>query len=279
MLYGRDRFAGLHMLKASTLPALVALLFSACTLSSDPADDPVDDEQLVGPIWRVDSIQTLTETTIVARLYHQMTMQFSKEMEVTGFAPCNDYSGAYVIPEHGHLEISALTVSQDTCIGLNVIEDSFVQSLETITAYTMDDGRLSLYDQDREHVISLSIGLVDQALFEDLLDTAWQADSLDHPEEKVVYADTYPTIQFSNRLRVKGFDACGWYEGIYTIDEMGTIAIDILAITANACARRPDLLAYLFHTAIYEATTYELNAGRFIMQDSDGQYVLYFSGL
>lgn len=257
---------------------LPAILLAALIACSDPTADPVIDEQLVGPIWRVDSIQISTGTAIMSRFYEQLTIQFNMEMEVTGFTPCNEYKGVYSIPEHGSLEIKAFTVSQDTCIGNpKAIEEALIQALTNVTSYTLGVGELELHDRDRNHVISTSLGLADQALFRDLLDVTWKADSLQAQEVKIVFGDTSATIRFDKRLRVEGFNACNGYEGLYTNRDRGIIAVDIIAITANACARREDILSYYFHTVIWEATTYDLRRGRFTMHDSSRQHVLYFS--
>ena len=256
----------------------VLLSLTACGLFNDPTDDPVIDERLLDVIWRVDSIQTSEGTRFVSRLYEQMTIQFSEQMEVTGHAPCNDYEGVYSIPKNGSIEISALNMAQDTCIGnLKAIEEALIQALTNVTSYTLGGGELDLHDRDRKHIISISIGSVDQALFRDLLDVTWKADSLQTQEEKIVFGDTSATIQFNKRLRVEGFNACNGYEGIYSNRERGIIAVDILAVTANACPRRLALLSAYFNNVIMEATTYDLRGSRFTMHDSSRQNVLYFS--
>ena len=250
------------------LPAILLVALIACSNT----DDPIIDEDLLGVVWRIDSLQTIDEKIYPDR-YWPMTIQLDQDMTIKVQTSCNEYEGVYEVTKKGKILIDVHAVTEDTCIGLAFIDDAFMLTLGNVTGYSVNGGRMNLCNSDHSYVIKLSVGLVD----EDLLNVLWQADSLQTPQEKIVTGDTSMTIQFSDRLLVWGFDACHGYYGVYSNPEKGALAIRILSITDNACARRNEFLGFCFNTVLFNATAYDLKGNSFIIYDDERRYVLYFS--
>ena len=135
------------------LPAILLLAMIACSDS----DDQAIDEDLLDVVWRVDTLQT-PEEEIVPGPDTLMTIQFTKNLEVGGIVICNTYSGIYEISKKVSLSAQVLTWTEIACGGerLWLLHGFFINALENVTAYEVDEHRLILYDGDRHYVVKLN---------------------------------------------------------------------------------------------------------------------------
>ena len=141
------------MSKYLYLFTILLITLAACSNS----DEPIIDENLLGVVWRVDTLQTLEEE-IVPGPDTLMTIQFTKNLEVSGKVICNTYSGIYEISKEVSLSAEVFTWTEIACGGerLWVLHGFFINALENITAYEVDEDRLILYDSDRHYVVKLN---------------------------------------------------------------------------------------------------------------------------
>ncbi len=138
------------------LPAILLLAMIACSNS----DDQAIDENLLDVVWRVDTLQT-PEEEIVPGPDELLTIQFTKNLEVSGMAACNTYTGTYEIGKNKSLSLDGFGRTEIACSWnpyLTVLEDIFINTLENVTAYNVSENRLTLYDSDHQHVLNFSNG-------------------------------------------------------------------------------------------------------------------------
>jgi len=131
------------------------------------------EEELLYTVWKVDSLQTpdvkivrgpdtlITiiqpndTTRIPCRSETYPTIQFEKDMRISGILFCNTYNGTYEIIEKGKLAMDVLTWTEMAC-GWGFPERIFRDALENVTFYDVVDGALTLSDSGRLSVIKLN---------------------------------------------------------------------------------------------------------------------------
>ena len=137
------------------LPAILLIALIACSNT----DEPTIDEELLGVVWRVDTLQT-PEEEIVPGPDTLMTVEFSEDMRISVYTPCNNYSGVYEMTKQGSLSIVWHTWTEMACIQGSVarrgiLEGRFIQALNNASVYNVSESTLSLYDTDRRYVVKL----------------------------------------------------------------------------------------------------------------------------
>jgi len=144
----------MRLIKYLHLFPILLITLAACSNS----DDQAIDENLLDVVWRVDTLQT-PEEEIVPGPDTLMTIQFTKNLEVSGRGGCNSYNGIYEISKKNSLSVDVLTWTEMACGGARLLDlDGFlINALENVTAYNVSENRLTLYDSDHQHVLHFSI--------------------------------------------------------------------------------------------------------------------------
>ena len=138
---------------SSYLPALMLTVIVAC---SNPTDDPVIDEDLLGVLWKVDTLRTPAEQ-ITPGPDTLMVLQFFDDTRIVADTPCNDYSGTYEINAHGSLAIKWISSTQMACMGRpGTLEGRFIGALNQISVYELSNKTLTLYDSHCLYVVKLN---------------------------------------------------------------------------------------------------------------------------
>lgn len=234
------------------------------------------EEELLDKVWKVDSLQTL-ETKIVPG-DTLMTIQFNKNMIVNGLAACNEYTGIYEIGDNRSIAIDVLTSTEMDCGPrlVDILEENFINSLEKIVTYDINEDRLTLYDSGQQYMLSFSIGAVDKELI-DAGRTVWQLDSLQTPEAMIVPdTDTRITISLNIGLGVRVEGACGGYRGVFSNLEKGALAIEITHKSPWACGGEAESLDAALLEALEKIGYYDIDQNQLTLHDSNRDHVLYF---
>lgn len=132
--------------------AAIVISLAACSDS----DDQAIDEDLLDVVWRVDTLFT-PEEQIIPDADTLMTIQFFDSLIVSGMVICNSYFGSYEITEKGSFSIDVYSWTEIAC-GLGRLEELhgfFINALENVTAFEIDEDRLILYDSNRNYVVKL----------------------------------------------------------------------------------------------------------------------------
>ena len=272
------------------LPAILLVALIACSNT----DDPINYEDLLGVVWNIDSLQT-PDTAIVALAAGYATVLFTEDMRVRGLSTVSiRYHGIYEVHDNGYLSIEVVEPAELRC-SRPAMECIFIDALETVTTYEVNEDRLRLYQSD-QYVLHFHSSLFDDGLF----NVVWQADSLQTPEAKIVLSpdtsiitiiklndttsancpfDTSMTILFGEDMRTDGFLVCNQYSGTYEIAEMGTLTTDVLIWNESACGM--DLLCIwlegIYRNSLENVTAYEVSENRLTLYDSGSHYVVAFS--
>lgn len=159
-------------MKTARLCWLITILLMGLLACSDP-DEPGVDENLLGIVWKVDTLQALNmkivrgpdnlievtplldDSTLALHLPDSfLTIVFTEKMTIAGILADNTYHGSYVITVVGTVEIDILGWTEK--LGIYWLERLFTDALEQVDSYVLADDRLRLYDSSRTYLISFS---------------------------------------------------------------------------------------------------------------------------
>lgn len=145
-------------MKSATFYLLPAILFIALIACSN-THDPIIDEDLLGVVWRVDTLQT-PEEEIVPGPDTLMVLQFFDDTRICADTPCNDYSGTYKLNNHGSLAIVWHSWTEKACMEgpaarRGILEGRFIKALNNVSVYDLSKSTLTLYDSDRRYFVRL----------------------------------------------------------------------------------------------------------------------------
>lgn len=143
-------------MKAATFSYLSAILLAGLIACSN-TEEPIIDEDLLGVVWRVDSLQH-PDTCVVTDPRERVTIQFTADGQIKGSTGCRWFEGRYLITRAGNISIDNLII--DTSLKhcgnrLEFLASILVVTLEYITRYDLKDSKLALYDRDYLYVIYL----------------------------------------------------------------------------------------------------------------------------
>ena len=250
--------------------SLVLLIASGCL---NPGDQGLD-EDLLGILWRVDSVQ-IADVWIVPDYEAAYTIRFLDDWQVSGDSPCNSFTGEYFITTHGSLTISELSNTSDTCFGWNLEEGAFYQALSEVTGYARDGTDLELFGGDEHDQLRLSAALVD----EDLVDLIWRADSLRTPDSLItVEPDIRLTLLLNGKTEALGKAAVNQFGGLFTNRGTGSLTVQIMYITEMICwTPRLCFLEGSFLSAIDNIATYSMDETGLQLYSNDLSYEVFFS--
>ncbi|UCD37008.1 MAG: META domain-containing protein [Fidelibacterota bacterium] len=141
-------------MKPAALYYLSALLLKAVIACSSPTDSIIDEDLLSG-VWKVDTLIT-PEVKIVPEPDTLMTIRFNSAMEVRGSLSCNQYEGNYEVNKNGSISITITAITAMACPQWRILEYSFANTHENVTAYNLGDNRLNLFDAISRYIVNLS---------------------------------------------------------------------------------------------------------------------------
>jgi heat shock protein HslJ len=116
----------------------------------------VQSQDLAGTSWRVTAYNNGGEAVINVLPGTTVSLQFSSDGEVKGFAGCNDFSGKYAL-SRGNLALRDSSATRNACTqpeGVMVQESLFFKALALAALARIDADRLELRARDGALVIS-----------------------------------------------------------------------------------------------------------------------------
>jgi len=125
---------------------LAAVAAAGCSPGTSDSDGvPSIAMSLVGTTWQIEDID---RSGIVDR--SMVTLQFPEEGRVAGSTGCNRYFGSVAI-ENGRLSFSQMGSTRRACVpALMEQEQRFLQAMQRVSSYWIDEGLLFLSDENGE---------------------------------------------------------------------------------------------------------------------------------
>ena len=122
-----------------------------CVMVTACSTAPLPPQETLTGNWSVDTIQSksiLSESSV--------DITFNKDETLTGSASCNRFSSNYIL-EGNDLTIKPMAVTRKMCSPASMTQESmFLQSLSKVKRFQLNNGQLSLFDQQGAIQISAS---------------------------------------------------------------------------------------------------------------------------
>lgn len=124
---------------------LVLLLFAMPALATEPTSEPTSAPAATDPLdggqWRLARIpgRTLTQLPMQRR----PTLAFA-EGRASGRGVCNALTARYTLGEPGELRFGRVGGAMTTCREAESLEQHFINQLQDVTGFSVDDDRLVL---------------------------------------------------------------------------------------------------------------------------------------
>ena len=228
-------------------------------------DEAPTDVQLNGTFWILDTFNDKP----VPEEFEDITLRFDDDS--AGGTVCNSYGGSYTVSSDNGITFADIFQTEMYCTepdGLMDFEMSYLDALTNdVTAYQVANGVLSLIDENGDTLMTFVEDEISTR--QPLQDTGWAVVEIDG---EPIIEDTEVTLEFDGDGRLTGNGGCNGYGGAYTADHDGTFDAHDVAMTLMACMAPEGVMDQetAFHTALREATTYELDGDSLRLLDDNG---------
>lgn len=139
---------------------LIQLDIEGQTIKGDNADlyrlDKVDESALTNKRWR---LVTLNDKEIVMQAKAQKMPYLvieSEEDRIIGFAGCNRFNGGYEQTNSEGIRFSKIASTKMACDYIS-LEAEYLQTLETVETYKIDQGQLTLMNTEGDEILVFSV--------------------------------------------------------------------------------------------------------------------------
>jgi len=227
------------------------------------------EEELVGQVWTLTAIMgqpPLPVTTITA--------EFDADGRVSGSSGCNSYSGPYDVGGNklsfGQPMASTLMACEPAVMAQEAV---YMKALESVASYEIKDGKLTLYDGDKNAVAEYEV------VKQGLEGTSWEVTSYNTGTGAVtsVIIGTEITADFGEEGQLSGSAGCNGYVAEYETEGNKITISSAVATTRKACQEEGVMEqenAYL--AALETADTYKIEGATMEMRTADGAKVAGF---
>lgn len=127
------------------LTCIATFLFSSCgdsgSLVVDDSDSTV--AQLVGPTWKLITIQDDSEDKIRLNDNETYTIKFGPNEGLQGAVDCNSYAANYSAEDGGQLSINAIRSTEAYC-GEESHDDTFIGGIQSAKEYEVSSDQLRI---------------------------------------------------------------------------------------------------------------------------------------
>ena len=246
------------------LTLLLALALGACGLLPQSGGQSA---ALAGTSWQAISIGDLVLSPEI-----RSTIYFEKD-EVNGNAGCNSYFGAYT-QQGQKLTFSELGSTMMFCMEGMEQETAFHAALATVTQYRLENGLLTLLDDQGETLVVLSP--IQHAI---LSGPVWQANVVNNGQQAVssLPEGVQITAQFQDG-KIQGSAGCNNYFGAYQLEEDGQLTIQDLGSTEMFCNEPAGVMDQesAFLQALSQAASYQIREQSLTILDANGAALVVF---
>ncbi len=267
---------------------VAVIILSACSTPTTPpvptsvptAPEPtkptaplVEVDRLYNTLWVLVAYGDPTNPTVIQPGL-QITVIFTPEDQVSGFAGCNNYSGSYTASSDGTLSFSQLATTRMACEQTMDVENAYLAALQEPQGFDFSgEGRLLIKYLN-------SSGDVNQLVYTSgkatLTDNIWVLLSYGDPKSpQTVPAGNLLTAIFNVDGTMSGFSGCNSYSTAYTIQD-NQISAEPVASTMMVCPTgMEEEQAYL--GALASLKNYEIIGNSLTLTYNEGKEVLNFT--
>jgi len=251
--------------------ALVLILLAACSSPPSPTLPPatatplsatpeptefkeVDVSLLYDTFWVLVAYGDPSNPTIVEQGL-KVSLEFSIENQVSGFAGCNNFTGTYEASSDGSLSIGPLATTRMACSQAMDIENAYLSALQNLQSFGFSpEGRLEILYLDSTGIEQKLVYINGKTT---LTDNVWVLLSYGDPKSpESVPANNIITAIFTADGYLTGFGGCNEYSTEYTLQD-DQLTFGPVASTRMACPAGMDA-EQTYLDALSTAQTYEI---------------------
>jgi heat shock protein HslJ len=257
-------------MRGSTLLAMIVVLaLGTMILAACGPLGGSGEAKLVGPVWTLTALNGQPPLPVTA-----ITAEYGADGRVTGSSGCNNYSGPYEVDGNklsfGQPMASIMMACQPAVMAQEAV---YMKALESVASYEIKDGKLTLYDGDKNAVAEFEV------VKQGLEGTSWEVTSYDTGTGAVtsVIIGTEITANFGEDGQLTGSAGCNNYVAEYETDGNNITISSAVATTRKACQEEGVMKqenAYL--AALETADTYKITGMDMEMRTSEGSKVAGF---
>lgn len=159
-----------------------------------------------------------------------LTIEFTSDNKVTGFAGCNRLNGSFAIEPGNRIRLNNIATTRMSCPDLKM-ESEVLEMLRTVDNYTIVDGKLMLNVGRRAPLATLT-----KFSENEITNKYWKLKTIEG--QNVEMTDNQVKEQYfilrGNNV-VNGFAGCNNFSGSYKIEAGNRIRFDKMAVTMKMC--------------------------------------------
>ncbi|MCB9034237.1 MAG: META domain-containing protein [Chitinophagales bacterium] len=190
---------------------------------------------------------------------------------ISGNNGCNNYTATIKNINQTELQLSVIASTKKMCVDMT-FPNEFDKVLATVTAYKVEDDKLTLMNSNNEAVLMFIKG-APKAEADYKLNDIWSAIRIDGG--KLDKSVAIPSLEINlSTMKIMGSDGCNNYSGnIESIDDKN-IALGNTVSTLKACIGKN--VADKYNSALSKIASYKLDGLILQFFDSNGNEVLAF---
>ncbi|MEL6555233.1 MAG: META domain-containing protein [Cyanobacteria bacterium J06621_11] len=219
-------------------------------LDSVNATETTDDTaMLTNTVWQLQQIRYNNGTVLEAIPPGNYTLQFMDDGQLSIRADCNQALGNFT-QDGSRLSVTLGPITLAAC-GPDSIEQDYLQALQDITTYSLQDGNLSIQLRDNASTLMFS----ETPTAPTIIGTVWQLQQIQYNNDTVLTAnppENY-TVEFIENGDIAVQADCNRGFGRFSSDN-SQLSIDSISTTRVACL--PSSIGNEFIQALQEAVSY-----------------------
>jgi heat shock protein HslJ len=227
------------------------------------------EEALVGQVWTLTALMGEPPLPTTA-----ITAEFGADGRVSGSSGCNAYSGSYEVDGNKLSFEQPMARTLMACEpAVMARETAYMKALESVANYENKDGKLTLYDTDKNAVAEFEV------VKQELEGTSWEVIAYNNGKGGVVSViiGTEITADFGEDGQLTGSAGCNSYVAEYKTEDYKITIRSAVATTRKACQEEGVMEqenAYL--AALEMADVYKIEVAGMEMRTDDGAKVAGF---
>lgn len=106
------------------------------------------DSKITEKYWKLINLDGVSVEMAENQQKEQHFILKEKENKLQGFGGCNNFMGQYTLKRENQIEFSQIAATLKACPNVDINEADFLKIFERAKTYTLNDGELSLKDED-----------------------------------------------------------------------------------------------------------------------------------
>lgn len=234
-----------------------------------PAKALLDREWVLESYGEPGNLQTVSEDA-------EITIEFkSDEPRFGGSAGCNRYFGGYEMEDDELSTTGPIGSTEMWCEGKMEQEDQYLQALQKVSMFIIEENRLQLFYDDGKSVLNFTLKEAETA--KGLTDREWVLESIGEGQTmQSLLKDTEITIEFtSDEARFGGSAGCNRYFGGYAVEGNNLSVPGPVGSTMMACPEPIMDQEQQYLSTLEGAETFEIEDGTLTIFSSANRLLVF----